>query len=553
MKRIILMIAVLLTANFTFAQLSTGSKPRSFSQSEIYSSLSAQLNVPEPSLTKAIAEDAINDTSFYKPRHFGLVLRVGEDFFAKAQKFSVSGGELYLLKIKAPNAQALNLYSSNFYMPEGTELHLYNANHTKVIGAFSSANNRKDGSFASEFIYGDEMYMEYFQPSNIQQRATIEITEIGYAYRDWEKDYASYGEYGQSGSCNVNVNCSEGDNTRQQQKGVMEIVLKLPNNYIGWCTGSLVNNTSRDLKPYVLTALHCIENITSNLSSYMSQFLFYFNFESTGCQAYSQPTCRTLTGCSEKMEGSSSDCLLVLLNDTVPSSFNAYWNGWTTTTTAPSSGVGIHHPSGDIKKISTYTAAASAVTYSNYASGAHWRVKWVQTSNGYGITEGGSSGSPLFNQDGLIVGTLTGGSSACDVSDSYKMDYYGRMSYHWTSNGSADNQRLKPWLDPLSLGVTQMHGDNYVSVSSLEEVGYQDNTTVYPLPANNELTVVVNGLNEDVKLTLLDMNARELLNGEINAGTTTCKMNVKSLASGSYILRLASKSATWTKKVVIVK
>src|SRR5574344_1533515 len=138
MTRIILMIAVLLTANFIFAQLSSGSKPRSFSQSEIYASLSAQLNVPEPSLTKAIAEDAINDTSFYKPRHFGLVLSVGEDFLAKAQQFSVSGGELYLLKIKAPNAQALNLYSSNFYMPEGTELHLYNANHTKVIGAFSS-------------------------------------------------------------------------------------------------------------------------------------------------------------------------------------------------------------------------------------------------------------------------------------------------------------------------------------------------------------------------------------------------------------------------------
>mgnify|MGYP000502627315 CR=1 FL=1 len=37
-----------------------------------------------------------------------------------------------------------------------------------------------------------------------------------------------------------------------------------------------------------------------------------------------------------------------------------------------------------------------------------------QTANGHAVTEGGSSGSPLFNQNKQIVGTLSGGSSSCE-------------------------------------------------------------------------------------------------------------------------------------------
>jgi PKD repeat protein len=63
----------------------------------------------------------------------------------------------------------------------------------------------------------------------------------------------------------------------------------------------------------------------------------------------------------------------------------------------------------------------------------------------------------LFNNSqGYIVGTLTGGSSFCNALSS--PDQYGKMSYHWTSNGTASNRQLKPWLDPTNSGVLTLAG-----------------------------------------------------------------------------------------------
>ena len=108
-----------------------------------------------------------------------------------------------------------------------------------------------------------------------------------------------------------------------------------------------------------------------------------------------------------------------------------------------------------------------------------WRVFWASTDNGHGVTEGGSSGSPIFNQDGHIVGTLSGGSSYCDYPN--YPDYYGKLSYHWLSNGAADNRRLKPWLDPTESGVTTLEGyDPYVE--NPENVIYEESFENEALP-----------------------------------------------------------------------
>ncbi|NLA24738.1 MAG: PKD domain-containing protein, partial [Bacteroidales bacterium] len=76
----------------------------------------------------------------------------------------------------------------------------------------------------------------------------------------------------------------------------------------------------------------------------------------------------------------------------------------------------------------------------------------------FGVTEGGSSGSPLFSNNKLIVGTLTGGSSDCGLPAQNQSDLYGKFDYHWESNGGADNVRLKPWLDPNNTGATILQG-----------------------------------------------------------------------------------------------
>lgn len=164
-----------------------------------------------------------------------------------------------------------------------------------------------------------------------------------------------------------------------------------------------------------------------------------------------------MTGCAKRADSgdgggnSGSDYMLLELNSNPPAGYNVYYNGWNRQNVGSPSGASIHHPAGGRKKISTYTQQLTTTGWG--ISNTHWRVVWAATVNGHGVTEGGSSGSPIFNNSGLIVGTLTGGSSFCSSPNS--PDQYGKMSYHWSSN-PGDN--LSTWLDPVNSGVTSLAG-----------------------------------------------------------------------------------------------
>jgi PKD repeat protein len=152
-----------------------------------------------------------------------------------------------------------------------------------------------------------------------------------------------------------------------------------------------------------------------------------------------------------------SDFFLVLLNNNVPDAYNPCFLGWDRSGDSSISGVSIHHPAGDIKKISTYTTSLTTGAFDTAMS--HWVVSWNATTNGYGVTEGGSSGSPIFNVSGKIIGTLTGGQSLC--SNLTGIDYYGKFSWHWDKNGTTPAFHLKEWLDPSGSNVLQLKSISY--------------------------------------------------------------------------------------------
>jgi len=136
-----------------------------------------------------------------------------------------------------------------------------------------------------------------------------------------------------------------------------------------------------------------------------------------------------------------------------------YFNGWNRSENIAANGVSIHHPSGDIKKLSTYTVKPVSTGFGQSNSdpaGKYWRVQWVETENGHGVTEGGSSGSPLFDASGRIIGALTGGNASC--TNTFAPDYYGKFSFSWEQNGVQSNKQLKPWLDPDQTGLDQLNG-----------------------------------------------------------------------------------------------
>lgn len=439
----------------SFSQISTGGQPLSFNSAN-------NLNneeIPEEAfealdLARLADEDYENEMNGGLPR-FAKLIEAGFNLNnSGVWKTMPDGGRVWRLKIISQGAKATSLYYDDFFLPEGSSLFLWNHDGTQVIGSFSNFNNHESRLFATELIYGEICYLEYYEPASQIGNGVISISHIGYAYR---YVYESPVEERGSSSCQVDINCNpEGTNWQNQKRGVVRIQV-VSSGGAGWCSGSVVNNTSWNCIPYVLSAYHCG---TSSSTSDFNQYIFYFNYERTGCGTGSSSTSQSMTGCSKKADSndgggnSGSDFMLLQINNNIPSNYNPYYNGWNANNTASPSGVSIHHPAGDRKKISTYTQSLTTSGWGT--SNTHWRVRWAATTNGHGVTEGGSSGSPLFDNNKRICGTLTGGSSTCSSPTSY--DYYGKMSWHWTNNPNTAAQKLKAWLDPTNTGTLTLDG-----------------------------------------------------------------------------------------------
>jgi hypothetical protein len=461
MKKILFILLILFPV-FVFTQINEGGFPLSNQLQDDRSDYGViELSPPD---VKELMQDDLQVGSEPAPLRIGIPISRDIDLVREGTQYYTRNGERIIrLAVRSENARGLILYYKNFSIPAGGRLFIYNKDKEQVIGAFTRKNNPSGGYFATEMIKGDELIMEYNAPANNYVMPDIQVYEVHYIYRDVT------GSNGSSGPCEVNINCSEGNAWQNEKKAVAKIFLR-DNSGTYLCTGSLINNTRQDSTPYLLTARHCGSSATTN---HYSQWVFYFNYESPGCEdPQADPPSGTIVGCeliAQAPEGTfnGSDFKLLRLEQRVPDAFNPWFAGWRISGETSGSGVGIHHPQGDLKKISTYKLQLTPVEYSSSTPNSdadYWRVIWSETENGYGVTEGGSSGSALFDNTGKIIGTLTGGAASCSNPDA--PDYYGRFSKHWVSNGNTPADQLRPWLDPDQLGVASLDGFGYGNLLS---------------------------------------------------------------------------------------
>ncbi|MBM55303.1 MAG: hypothetical protein CMB32_01955 [Euryarchaeota archaeon] len=430
----LLFLSTSVSAQFTFLT----------SKTEISGDVSfIEIDVP------TIEEDELNGKNgdYFE---FAKIIELDIDLFEQGEKTELINGSVWRLGIQSTGAKAISLYYDEFNIPFGGELIIYNPSQDQIAGPFTYEDVHTSGLYATELIEGDKIILEYFQPNYQQQLPSINIEKLAYAYKS-----GGIG-FGASQDCEVNANCPEGNNWDDQKKSTCRIQI-ISGGGAGFCSGALINNTANNCTPYVLSADHCFNggNISS---SYLNQCIFYFNFLSNGCSnPGTSPGYDAITGCSlvsnSGGEGSNgdSDFFLVQLNSAPD--FNPYFAGWNRSSSPSSSGVSLHHPAGDIMKISTYTSTLQSAggLGGGGNNNTHWLVYWAQTVTDQGVTEGGSSGSPIFDSNGLIIGDLTGGSSYCWSPNN--PDIYGKLWYSWDQMGNNSNDQLKPWLDPNNTGV----------------------------------------------------------------------------------------------------
>lgn len=454
-----LTLLLFLVLPFTvFSQVSEGGTPLSWTNSSI-----PELNEKEIMNTVDVnslkAEDEIESQYKDIPMRFAYGHDVNYTTDNSGEWFVLPNGDkIWRLRVHSKKALSINVTFSKYNLPEGAKLFIYSYDKQYSIGAFTSFNNKESGYLGTSPVLGDDIVIEYFEPSDVDFEGELEIETIAHAYRDIFKIANAVSkdkDFGDAGSCNNNVVCEEAEDWEAQVRSVALITLS---NGTRLCTGSLLNNVSEDETPYFLTANHCVGGGS------VTTWVFIFNYYSDICDAGGSgndgSTLESVSGASllantNSVGGSTSidsmqtDMALLLLAENVPDSFNVFYNGWDWSGIAPTSSVGIHHPSGDVKKISWdedeagITGYFDLTTTGNGGGTTHWRIfDWED-----GTTEGGSSGSPLFNESKQVIGQLHGGQASCFNNVN---DYYGRLALSFTY--------IQQWLDPDSTGVTNING-----------------------------------------------------------------------------------------------
>jgi hypothetical protein len=453
--RIYLVLGIFLMAslhdnNFVRAQISTDEVPYGILNKVDLNRLEPHyVYIPETRLKQE------KDPAEY-PMQAGLSLPVDIIFSENATSTILpDGGILWQLKLTVPDAENLGLVFSEFSLEEGDKLFIYDETGKEYIGAFTSANNTAMGLFSTHILPTSSLIVEYYTENTSKPAPNFIIDEMIYIW----SDHALKGSSSMSrsaGPCNVNINCDEGFLWQKQKRGVARILLRSGTQWFN-CTGTLINITSQTNVPYFLTSDHCGPNASE---ADLAVWQFYFNYEFPFCNdSLSAPNNRMITGAEVKSKAPISqgtDFKLLLLSQAPPLFWKPYYNGWSRLTSSPDSGVSIHHPSGDAKKISTFANPLISTTFTGGMPLGYWKVEWSPTVSGHGITEGGSSGSPLFDANGLITGTLTGGSASC--TSPTLPDFYGKFHLHWDANGNTDDRVLSTWLDPEDLNPDWLYG-----------------------------------------------------------------------------------------------
>lgn len=451
----LLTLGLLLSSHLANAQLSTNEPPISLKRNL---ALNENIDVKKTSglsdMKKIIEEDR-QDSIYNTPPRFGYKLEVNWNTENSGTWEELpDGGKLWRLKIVSPGALSINLLYDKFWLPDSAKLFIYNEKKSQVFGAFTSLNNKgskeNPEKFATTLIFGDTTILEYYQPSGVTEKPVISISFVvhGYKHITIGNEISPLG-FGSSLPCNININCPEGSQFQVEKRAVALIVVN--GNRI--CTGSLINNTSNNMAPYFLTANHCLGSYDAVTNPNLPYWSFLWNYESPDCSnpAISPPFFTTI-GATIVANYQNTDMALFMLTEDPKNltNYNPTWVGWNRNTTSPTAGTGIHHPEGDIKKISrsfqTVISNSDPIDWPNAPTSpanSHWVVNYTQ-----GTMQPGSSGSFLLNQDKLIVGQLHGGYEGCPPV----IQYYGKFDRSWTG-GTAAQRRLRDWLDPISTGL----------------------------------------------------------------------------------------------------
>ncbi|MCF8346424.1 MAG: T9SS type A sorting domain-containing protein [Bacteroidales bacterium] len=466
------------------------------------------------------------------------------------------GMHIWRVHLISPEAYSLGVQFSEFALEKGARVFIYDPSGKHLKGAFNHQNNKEYGTFYVGHIPGEEVIIELQVDDPGRNYGVLRVGLLSHAFLPvYAEKGADNTGLGTSQDCEIDVNCSEGEEWQIIKRSVCHI-----NTTRLLCTGVLVNNTSYNGKPYILTAEHCI-----NTAFYAENSVFYFGYENSECGVNDGQKKLSVSGSALLATGDSIDFSLVELSERPPRAYNVYYAGWDAREMEHASSVTLHHPNADAMKISFDNEPTSVPTsvpgdLKDYLLKSNfWIKEWD-----IGSTEGGSSGAPLFNNFKKVIGVLSGGLASCGDSMGYdelndrvifsldgnENDYYSRLSYGW-DHYAEKNRQLKKWLDPVATGQRFIGGLTPGTLGVHASSANETQLSVYPNPATGTFTITLPAYSGNTARIRIYELTGQLVYDREHTSAAPFKVALPNASPGIFLIRVEDSNDSYTGKVVL--
>ncbi len=500
-----------------------------------------------------------NELSYAKPIVFAIERPITISTSTQGVWTREEDHRVWRAHVISPGAVSVGLIFDDYALKEGVKLLIYNPEQSLVKGAYTSLNNKRSGILAIGHVPGEEAIIELQVPGQMTDFGSLSLASISHAFLPLALKGTMDGRYGRSQPCEIDINCQEGAQWQLEKRSVVRV-----HTTTQYCTGVLLNNTAYNGDPLLLTAQHCIDRPSRAEST-----IFAFNYESPTCFGSDGSVDMSISGAEALSIGDSIDYSLVRLSLPPPDNFNVYYAGWDLSDSPLGPSTTIHHPEGDVKKISIDYEAPEATVERSQIPPQFWDLLshsfwWIKQWD-LGSTEPGSSGSPLFTPSKQVIGVLSFGTAKCGDSIAYDAetdrviyskeknvdDYYTRLSVAWDYY-SDPAKSLKTWLDPTASGVTSLEGLHPGGIGEERPVRGSD-FSLWPNPSSGTFQFSAHDPGEiQVQYRIFDVRGTVMLEAQgILPGPV--EVNVDGLPGGLYFLEIKHDAGRELLKFMILK
>jgi lysyl endopeptidase len=382
---------------------------------------------------------------------------------------AVDGGFAAQVSVTSPQAEGMRLAVNVKGVPEDVEMVFFgSADPARLEGPMRVGDIRDRGApWWTPVTEGERQTIEFFIPAGHEpRRMPLRVVRASHLLTTPSSNFTKrMQDIGKAGSCNVDVACSPlgADGAFRDAAASVAQMVFTDGPYTALCSGTLLNDADPSSQvPYFFSANHCFDNelppykTAAQMQAVASTLTTLWGFEAGVCgSATPRPTwTRRSGGATYLYSNPTSDALLLRLEDTPPG--DAFFSGWDPNpVSGGASAITIHHPQGDLKKVTQGTVQG----YSSPGVGGGSQ-SFIETRWSRGTTEGGSSGAGLWTASGsqwLFRGGLWGGSALC--SNPEGTDLYSRfdlvypaVSRYIGASGGGGTDYTDLWWNPGESG-----------------------------------------------------------------------------------------------------